>query len=801
MKLKKKIFALVAVLMTTVNVLASEVTVITMLNGKVNTAVGTVAHSESGGVCTLTVTPASGYYIDVITAEKTMDGGMAQAPRRRASEEGPGMNNFLSVTGPQSPFDPSAESQWQFTMPSSEYNVEVVANFKARTSIADATITLAATEVTYNGQAQTPAVTKVVLNGSELSSNNYEVSYSDNTAAGNATVTVTGKNTYTGSASTTFTIKKAAINLVVGINDWTYGEEGSAVATSGNDGNGEVTISYKVSGAGDDTYDTTQPTNAGSYVVKVDVAETANYAAGSATAEFTIFKANLSLGLTVQDWTYGATASTPNLTGNLGEGAVTYTYANAEAPSAEYSQTVPTNAGSYLIKAAVAATANYNAGETNASFSINKANLNVVTIANIDNKTFTGEAIEPSVNVTFNGATVDASEYNIGYSDNISVGEATVTLTATGINFTAGTTATKTFQILEATAVITAQDQTETYNGGPQMFTNYDVDKGDKENIVVHYYASEADRASDAEELEVVVDAGTYYVKLTQSDLNYHAEPAYAVFTINPKALSGDMVQDLVETSFVYDGNAKTLSFFMYDNDLKSELAENEDYTVSYENNVNVGVATATVTGEGNYTGSFTVDFDIMRQLNISFSETNSWATYCATEDLTIPEYLQAYIVTGIDGSSVSVEQIDYLPANEGVLLHLEEPALASDDFIAGKDNAAHSELPENLLVGLTAATPVRSLTTENMNIYILYNDEFVKTTTGTIPANRCFLFVDLDVNAEARLSIDFETTGIEKLTKDLSNVKGAYYDLQGRKVAQPVKGLYIVNGRKVVVK
>jgi hypothetical protein len=76
-----------------------------------------------------------------------------------------------------------------------------------------------------------------------------------------------------------------------------------------------------------------------------------------------------------------------------------------------------------------------------------------------------------------------------------------------------------------------------------------------------------------------------------------------------------------------------------------------------------------------------------------------------------------------------------------------------------------------------------------------------VKTTTGTIPANRCFLFVDLDVNAEARLSIDFETTGIEKLTKDLSNVKGAYYDLQGRKIAQPAKGLYIVNGRKVVVK
>ena len=109
MKLTKKIVALVAVLMTTASVLASEVTVITMLNGSASSTVGTVTHSEANGMCTLTVTPASGYYIDIITAEKTVSGDIAQAPRRRTT---PGMDNYLQVSGPQSPFDPSGETTW-----------------------------------------------------------------------------------------------------------------------------------------------------------------------------------------------------------------------------------------------------------------------------------------------------------------------------------------------------------------------------------------------------------------------------------------------------------------------------------------------------------------------------------------------------------------------------------------------------------------------------------------------------------------------------------------------------------------
>ena len=402
--------------------------------------------------------------------------------------------------------------------------------------------------------------------------------------------------------------------------------------------------------------------------------------------------------------------------------------------------------------------------------------------------------------MTFKGKAVDASEYTVGYSNNTNVGTATVTLTATGTNFTAETTASKTFQIVPASVAISAEDQTVTYNGSAQAYTGATVAKG---SLSIKYATS---LDADAEKTTTApTNAGVYYVTISQTNPNYTSQDATATFTINPKALTGEMVQNLSETSFIYDGKAKTLSFSVKDG--ASVLVESDDYTVTYSDNINVGVATATVTGNGNYTGFFILDFEILRKLNVSFSETNSWATYCATEDLSIPEGLQVYVVTGVDASSVSVEQIDYLPANEGVLLHLEEPALASDGFIAAKDNAAHSELPNNYLEGIAAATLVSSLAADGSSIYVLYNDEFVKTTSGTIPANRCYLPLGMNVNVNARLTISFadddnETTSLnEELRVKNEESVDAWYDMQGRKVAQPAKGLYIVNGKKVVIK
>ena len=50
-------------------------------------------------------------------------------------------------------------------------------------------------------------------------------------------------------------------------------------------------------------------------------------------------------------------------------------------------------------------------------------------------------------------------------------------------------------------------------------------------------------------------------------------------------------------------------------------------------------------------------------------------------------------------------------------------------------------------------------------------------------------------------IGIGDDTTGIDEVSSKTEEVRSDYFDLQGRRVAQPTKGLYIVNGKKVIVK
>ena len=71
----------------------------------------------------------------------------------------------------------------------------------------NATVTLDDTSVQFDGTAKTPGVTSVVVDGKTLNAEtDYEVSYSNNTYVGTATVTITFKGNYTGTATVTFEI-------------------------------------------------------------------------------------------------------------------------------------------------------------------------------------------------------------------------------------------------------------------------------------------------------------------------------------------------------------------------------------------------------------------------------------------------------------------------------------------------------------------------------------------------------------------------------------------------------------------
>ena len=90
------------------------------------------------------------------------------------------------------------------------------------------------------------------------------------------------------------TIGKGNINPTVSIDGWIYGEDPKAPTVTGNTGNGAVTYEYKVKGADNVTYTTEVPTDAGDYTVRATIDETTTHSGGTATADFTIAKADVS---------------------------------------------------------------------------------------------------------------------------------------------------------------------------------------------------------------------------------------------------------------------------------------------------------------------------------------------------------------------------------------------------------------------------------------------------------------------------------------------------------------------------
>ena len=72
----------------------------------------------------------------------------------------------------------------------------------------------------------------------------------------------------------------------------------------------------------------------------------------------------------------------------------------------------------------------------------------------------------------------------------------------------------------------------------------------------------------------------------------------------------------------------------------------------------------------------------------------------------------------------------------------------------------------------------------------------FYANALDVVPANKCYI---VSGEGSPKYIIDFSKTGIGSAKADLKNVP--VYDLQGRRVEKPGKGIYIVNGKKVQFK
>lgn len=311
---------------------------------------------------------------------------------------------------------------------------------------------------TYGDTAKTPTVS------GNLGGGNVTYQYKADNASTYTSTVPTNAGTYTvkatvaesanykaATATGSFTIApKTVTNAAVTLSQTSYAYTGRAFQPSVTVKDGTTVIP-----ASEYTVVYTDNINVGTATVTVSDRAGGNYVV-SGTATFTITKAALSgVSVSLGGWTYGDTAKAPTVSGNLGNANVTYQYKAADAADETYTNVVPTNAGTYTVKATVAESANYAAATATRNFTIVPKAINKATVENIGEQEFTGRTITPTVTVKDGTVVLTDADYSVAYANNIDAGTANVTITGKG-NYT-GSTSVK-FTIAQAAAPVVVDD-------------------------------------------------------------------------------------------------------------------------------------------------------------------------------------------------------------------------------------------------------------------------------------------------------------------------------------------------------
>lgn len=177
------------------------------------------------------------------------------------------------------------------------------------------------------------------------------------------------------------------------------------------------------------------------------------------------------------------------------------------------------------------------------------------------------------------------------------------------------------------------------------------------------------------------------------------------------------------------------------------------------------------------------------------------YATYCSQYPLDfngVTEYT-AWLIDEVNDNVITFSQIGRdIKGGQGILLK----GTPGATIMLNSVNSDFT-LEDNKLIGTTAPTYVKS-----GEYYGLSGNSFVKVGTTTIPAGKALLPASLiDGSTASRLTFVFEeseTTGIHSVENGQSTIEnGNWYTLGGQKMnGKPaMKGVYIINGKKVVIK
>lgn len=174
------------------------------------------------------------------------------------------------------------------------------------------------------------------------------------------------------------------------------------------------------------------------------------------------------------------------------------------------------------------------------------------------------------------------------------------------------------------------------------------------------------------------------------------------------------------------------------------------------------------------------------------------YATLAAPVALNIPEGIKAYTVT-VDATkqkAVMEEVRNTIPAGVAVVLKKEGTESSFDFLFAAEGETTLT----NNLTGVYSATNIST----DINAYILANGNNgigfyqMKADDRTLGANKAYLTLPASASGIRSITIGGPTTGIESSIAEGTQPE-EYYDLQGRRVLNPTKGIYVTkSGQKV---
>lgn len=236
-------------------------------------------------------------------------------------------------------------------------------------------------------------------------------------------------------------------------------------------------------------------------------------------------------------------------------------------------------------------------------------------------------------------------------------------------------------------------------------------------------------------------------------------------------------------------------------------IAEGGEYNLTYGTNTDLGEIKVIFKGNGSKQtcdlwanpgdNNYYIASLASSKLNESWGEgvkTNGsgYATYVTYNPLTIPENI-AYYATDNNNGSATAHNITHPAASTPMLIKgtantIYHFAPLSDGTNYSSTNAFYAGSGAALESG---SGPFNYIL--NGNTFYLANGQYVAT-------NKAYLALSVAATARPLIFEDEDVTAI-KAVSALNSENNAYFNIAGQRVAQPTKGLYIVNGKKVIIK